>query len=86
MVHDLLADEWAPAWAGNFADHAARHGLAYVGAARPAEYRVPPGGSEQAAAWLLEFAGGDPARRDQLVAACTPALEGFARAKRPWKN
>jgi len=26
------------------------------------------------------------ARRDQLVAACTPALEGFARAKRPWKD
>lgn len=26
------------------------------------------------------------ARRDQLVAACTPALERFTRAKRPWKD
>lgn len=26
------------------------------------------------------------ARRDQLVAACTPALERFARTKRPWKH
>jgi SAM-dependent methyltransferase len=33
LVHDDLSDHWHPVWFAEFAEHAARHGLAYVGEA-----------------------------------------------------
>ncbi len=33
LVHDDLSDDWDPVWFSDFAAHAARHGLAYVGEA-----------------------------------------------------
>jgi SAM-dependent methyltransferase len=33
LVHDDLADDWDPVWFAAFAEHAAQHGLAYVGEA-----------------------------------------------------
>ena len=31
LVHDDLSEHWRPVWFSEFAEHAARHGLAYVG-------------------------------------------------------
>jgi SAM-dependent methyltransferase len=33
LVHDDLSEHWTPRWFGEFADHAAAHGLGYVGEA-----------------------------------------------------
>ena len=33
LVHDDLSEHWHPVWFAEFAEHAARHGLAYVGEA-----------------------------------------------------
>ena len=33
LVHDDLSEHWHPVWFAEFAEHAARHGLGYVGEA-----------------------------------------------------
>src|SRR3954468_16055874 len=58
LVHDDLSDAWEPLWFGEFAAHAASHGLMFVGEADLSGLRselLPEGVEEQV--WAL--AGGD---------------------------
>lgn len=58
LVHDDLADEWHPVWFAQWAEHAAGHGLRYVGEADLYGLRtelLPDGVAEQ----LWRIAGGD---------------------------
>lgn len=58
LVHDDLSEHWRPVWFAEFAEHAARHGLAFVGEADLRGLRaesLPEGVEEQV--WAL--AGGD---------------------------
>ena len=58
LVHDDLSEHWHPVWFAEFAEHAARHGLGYVGEADLFSLRTEmlPEGVE-AEVWRL--AGGD---------------------------
>ena len=58
LVHDDLSEHWHPVWFAEFAEHAARHGLAYVGEADMFSLRVEmlPEGVEEL---VWELAGGD---------------------------
>ncbi len=58
LVHDDLADDWDPVWFADFAAHAARHGLAFVGEADLSGLRselLP----EDVVADVWKIAGGD---------------------------
>jgi SAM-dependent methyltransferase len=66
LVHDDLAEHWDPVWVADFAAHAERHGLGFVGDADlrqllpgrvPAELEAP----------LRELAGGDRVAYEQHV-------------------
>lgn len=66
LVHDLLGEFWRPVWFADFAAHAARHGLDYVGEARMRDLRprpLPAGLGD-----LLDgFSGGDRIAREQYL-------------------
>jgi SAM-dependent methyltransferase len=58
LVHDDLSEHWAPVWFADFAEHAAAHGLGYVGDADLRNLlpeRVPADMHES----LWELSGGD---------------------------
>src|SRR3954447_812582 len=58
LVHDDLSPHWHPVWFAEFAEHAARHGLAFVGEADLSGLRgesMPEGVEAQ----VWELAGGD---------------------------
>jgi SAM-dependent methyltransferase len=58
LVHDDLGEHWYPTWFGDFADHAAEHGLEYVGEADLYSLRVEMLTEEaERAAW--DLAAGD---------------------------
>jgi SAM-dependent methyltransferase len=58
LVHDDLGESWDPVWFAEFAEHAARHGLHYVGEADLSDLRTPPL-PEEVEAEVRRFAGGD---------------------------
>lgn len=54
LVHDDLGEFWQPVWFAEFAAHAARHGLDYVGEADLVDLRTPPlPGDIEAEVWRL---------------------------------
>ena len=58
LVHDDLSEHWHPVWFAEFAEHAARHGLGYVGEADLFSLRTEmlPEGVEPE---VWQLAGGD---------------------------
>ena len=65
LAHDLLADDWGPAWFSDFAGHAGRHGLQYVGEASFHRFTGPWEPEAEASLWKL--AGGDRTGYHQLM-------------------
>jgi SAM-dependent methyltransferase len=65
LAHDLLAEDWGPAWFSDFAGHAAHHGLQYVGEASFHRFAGPWEPEAEASLW--ELAGGDPIGYHQLM-------------------
>jgi hypothetical protein len=64
LVHDDLSEHWAPVWVADFAAHAERHGLGYVGDADLRQLlpeRVPA----EIAQLMREMAGGDRVAYEQ---------------------
>jgi 2-polyprenyl-3-methyl-5-hydroxy-6-metoxy-1,4-benzoquinol methylase len=66
LVHEELSDHWAPVWFFDFAEHAARHGLGYVGDADLA-LLLPDSVPADAEDVLRELAGGDRIAYEQHV-------------------
>ncbi|MGH2970428.1 MAG: methyltransferase regulatory domain-containing protein [Solirubrobacteraceae bacterium] len=66
LVHDDLADHWSPVWFAEFAERAARHGLAYVGDGDLANLltrRIPGAVDDD----LRELAAGDRVAYEQIA-------------------